>query len=126
MGVHGGIKAREITGDLSGLFIDSTEDVTLKAWKSRFGLALAGAGQSMMMTNSFATITLGVSDWPGWVAWYVAEHNGYLKKYHADVKLVWFSSYTTSVEALSAGKLDANCQALIDTLAPIEKAYLSK
>ena len=94
----------------------------MKAWKKAvLGIALAGAGQSIMMTSSMATITLGVSDWPGWVAWYVAEHNGYLKKYHADVKLVWFSSYTTSVEALSAGKLDANCQALIDTLAPIEK-----
>ncbi|WP_203525137.1 ABC transporter substrate-binding protein [Acidithiobacillus ferrianus] len=66
-------------------------------------------------------ITLGLSNWPGWVAWYVAEHNGYLKKYHADFKLVWFSSYMTSVEALSAGKIDANCQALIDTLAPVEK-----
>ena len=66
-------------------------------------------------------ITLGLSNWPGWVAWYVAEHNGYLKKYDADFKLVWFSSYMTSVEALSAGKIDANCQALIDTLAPVEK-----
>ncbi|MEY2342644.1 ABC transporter substrate-binding protein [Acidithiobacillus sp. IBUN Pt1247-S3] len=66
-------------------------------------------------------ITLGLSNWPGWVAWYVAEHNGYFKKYHADFKLVWFSSYETSVEALSAGKIDANCQALIDSMAPIEK-----
>lgn len=68
-----------------------------------------------------APITLGLSNWPGWVAWYVAEHNGYLKKYHANFKLVWFSSYMTSVEALSAGKIDANCQALIDTLAPVDK-----
>ncbi len=67
------------------------------------------------------TITLGLSDWPGWVAWYVAEHNGYFKKYDAHFKLVWFTSYMTSVEALSAGKIDANCQALIDTLAPVQK-----
>ncbi len=66
-------------------------------------------------------ITLGLSNWPGWVAWYVAKHNGYFKKYHANFKLVWFSSYMTSVEALSAGRIDANCQALIDSLAPIEK-----
>lgn len=79
------------------------------------------AGQIAYLSPADATVTLGISDWPGWVAWYVAEHNGYLKKYGADVKLVWFPSYMTSVEALSAGQIDANCQALIDTLAPLEK-----
>ncbi|WP_199678660.1 ABC transporter substrate-binding protein [Salinisphaera sp. LB1] len=66
-------------------------------------------------------ITIGISDWPGWVAWYVAEQKGYFKKYGANVKLVWFPSYIDSVQALAADKLDANSQALIDTLAPIEK-----
>ena len=74
-----------------------------------------------LMTQASARITLGLSDWPGWVAWYVAQHNGYLKKYGAHVRLVWFPSYMTSVEALSAGRIDANCQALIDTIAPIVK-----
>ncbi|MGK9453222.1 ABC transporter substrate-binding protein [Acidithiobacillus caldus] len=85
------------------------------------GSAIAAA--LLCSTGSYASteITLGLSNWPGWVAWYVAEHNGYFKKYHADFKLVWFSSYETSVEALSAGKIDANCQALIDSIAPIEK-----
>lgn len=67
------------------------------------------------------TITVGVSDWPGWVAWYIAKQKGYFKKYGADVKLVWFPSYIDSVQALAADKLDANSQALIDTLAPVEK-----
>ncbi len=78
-------------------------------------------GQLGLMTQASARITLGLSDWPGWVAWYVAQHNGYLKKYGAHVRLVWFPSYMTSVEALSAGRIDANCQALIDTIAPIVK-----
>lgn len=68
-----------------------------------------------------AALTVGISDWPGWVAWYVAEQKGYFKKYGADVKLIWFPSYIDSVQALSAGKLDANSQALIDTLAPLAK-----
>ncbi|WP_414039681.1 aliphatic sulfonate ABC transporter substrate-binding protein [Acidithiobacillus sp. M4-SHS-6] len=78
---------------------------------------------TLMPTAAIAApeITLGLSNWPGWVAWYVAKHNGYFKEYHAHFKLVWFSSYMTSVEALSAGKIDANCQALIDTIAPVEK-----
>ncbi len=27
-----------------------------------------------------AEVKVGVSDWPGWVAWYVADQNGYFKK----------------------------------------------
>lgn len=84
-------------------------------------MGFAALGQMGLMTQASANITLGLSDWPGWVAWYVAQHNGYLKKYHAHVKLVWFPSYMTSVEALSAGRIDANCQALIDSIAPLEK-----
>lgn len=75
----------------------------------------------MFMSTAHADITLGISDWPGWVAWYIAKDKGYFKKYHAHVKLVWFPNYIDSVNALSAGKLDANCQALIDTMAPIAK-----
>ncbi|WP_079417794.1 ABC transporter substrate-binding protein [Thiomonas intermedia] len=81
---------------------------------------------ALLPKPSFAQVTLGVSDWPGWVAWYVAEKEGYFKKYGADVKLVWFPDYMTSVSALSAGKIDANCQALIDTLSPAEKKVPAK
>lgn len=79
------------------------------------------AASTAWMPAAQAQITLGISDWPGWVAWYIAEQKGYFKKYGADVKLVWFPSYIDSVSALSAGQLDANSQALIDSLAPIEK-----
>lgn len=68
-----------------------------------------------------AEVKIGVSDWPGWVAWYVAEKQGYFKKHGAKVKLVWFGNYTDSVAALSAGKLDANSQTWSDTMAPLAK-----
>lgn len=70
---------------------------------------------------AMATVKVGLSDWPGWVAWYVAEQKGYFKKYGADVKLVWFPNYTDSISALSAGQLDANSQTWGDTLAPLAK-----
>jgi NitT/TauT family transport system substrate-binding protein len=68
-----------------------------------------------------AEVKVGLSDWPGWVAWYVAEQKGYFKKYHADVKLVWFVNYTDSISALSSGQLDANSQTWSDTMGPLSK-----
>ena len=68
-----------------------------------------------------AEVKIGVSDWPGWVAWYVAEQKGYFKKHGADVKLVWFANYTDSISALSAGQVDGNSQTWSDTMAPLAK-----
>lgn len=71
-------------------------------------------------------IKVGVSDWPGWVAWYVAEQKGFFKKYGASVKLVWFPNYTDSISALSSGQLDANSQTWSDTMAPLAKGLALK
>lgn len=70
---------------------------------------------------SHAEVKVGVSDWTGWVAWYVAEQKGFFKKHGADVKLVWFANYTDSISALSSGQLDANSQTWSDTLGPLAK-----
>jgi len=72
-------------------------------------------------TPACAEVKVGVSDWPGWVAWYVAEQKGFFKKHGADVKLVWFANYTDSISALSSGQLDANSQTWSDTLGPLAK-----
>jgi NitT/TauT family transport system substrate-binding protein len=68
-----------------------------------------------------AEIKVGLSDWPGWVAWYVADQKGFFSKYGAKVKLVWFANYTDSIAALSAGQLDANSQTWSDTMTPLSK-----
>ncbi len=68
-----------------------------------------------------AEVRIGTSDWPGWVAWYVAEQKGYFKKYDADVKLVWFANYTDSISALSSGQIDGNSQTWSDTMGPLAK-----
>lgn len=83
-------------------------------------LALAAAAFTAPLAAQ-ATVRVGVSDWPGWVAWYVAEQKGFFKKHGADVKLVWFANYTDSIAALSAGQLDANSQTWSDTMAPLAK-----
>jgi NitT/TauT family transport system substrate-binding protein len=68
-----------------------------------------------------AEVKIGTSDWPGWVAWYVADQKGFFKKYGADVKLVWFANYTDSISALSSGQIDGNSQTWSDTMGPLAK-----
>lgn len=77
-------------------------------------------------TAARAEIKVGYSDWPGWVAWAIAEQKGFFKKHGADVKLVWFANYTDSISALSSGQLDANCQTWSDTMAPVAKGVALK
>ncbi len=64
-------------------------------------------------------ITIAYSDWPGWVVWDVVQQKGFFKKYGVNVKMVWFPVYTDSLNALSAGQVDANCQTWSDTMAPL-------
>jgi len=91
---------------------------TLARWCAAAFLLI---GLSTGLRPALAEIKVGYSDWPGWVAWAIAEQQGYFKKYGADVKLVWFPNYTDSISALSAGQLDANCQTWSDSMAPIAK-----
>lgn len=82
------------------------------------GLGAAGAAR--------AEVKIGVSDWPGWVAWYVAEQKGFFTRHGAKVKLVWFPNYTDSIAALSSGRLDANSQTWSDTMTPLSKKVAVK
>jgi NitT/TauT family transport system substrate-binding protein len=66
-----------------------------------------------------AEISLGVNDWVGYVAWYVAQEKGFFKKHGADVKLVWCDGVVDSLDKFAAGKLDANAQPWTDTLVHI-------
>lgn len=87
----------------------------------RIGLLAALLVLTLRPIVSRATINVGVSDWTGWVAWYVAQDQGYFRKYGADVHLVWFANYSDSISALSTGQLDANSQTWSDTLGPLAK-----
>ena len=98
------------------------------AWRLLLGSKVLGAMAAVAAAMALAAplpaqaeVKVGVSDWPGWVAWYVAEQKGFFKKHGADVKLVWFANYTDSIAALSSGQLDANSQTWSDTMGPLAK-----
>jgi NitT/TauT family transport system substrate-binding protein len=54
-----------------------------------------------------AALTLGYSDWPGWVAWQVAIDKGWLKQAGLDINFEWFD-YSASIDAFAAGKIDGD------------------
>ena len=54
-----------------------------------------------------APLHIGYSDWPGWVAMQVAIDKGWFKEAGVDVKFEWFD-YSASMDAFSAGKIDAD------------------
>ena len=51
-------------------------------------------------------ITIGYSDWLGFVAWQVAIEKGWLKEDGLNVEFKWFD-YSASLSAFSANQLDA-------------------
>ncbi|QIO08997.1 ABC transporter substrate-binding protein [Acinetobacter lanii] len=51
-------------------------------------------------------ITIGYSDWPGWVAWQVAIEKGFFKEAGVNVEFKWFD-YSASINAFAANQLDA-------------------
>lgn len=63
----------------------------------------SGAG-----ADSKAPLKIAYSDWPGWVAWDIAVQKGWFKEEAVDVEFVWLE-YAPSMEAFSAGKVDAVC-----------------
>jgi len=79
-----------------------------------FGLAL-----SFMLTAerpaAAAPLTIGYSDWPGYVAWQVAIDKGWLKEAGLDVTFQWFD-YSASLDAFGAGKIDSVLTTNGDTL----------
>src|SRR5665647_1402857 len=60
-------------------------------------------------------LKVGYSDWPGWVAWQVAIDKGWLKEAGVDVTFQWFD-YSASMDAFTAGKIDANLMTNGDTM----------
>ena len=60
-------------------------------------------------------LKVGYSDWPGWVAWQVAIDKGWLKEAGVDVTFQWFD-YSASMDAFTAGKIDANLITNGDTM----------
>ncbi len=62
-----------------------------------------------------ATIKIGYSDWPGWIAFEIGIQKGWFKEAGVDIKFEWFE-YAPSMEAFAAGKLDAVMMTMGDAL----------
>lgn len=71
-----------------------------------YGLALGAAVLASSASANAEPLKIGYSDWPGWVAWQVAIDKDWFKAAGLDVKFEWFD-YSASMDAFSAGKLDA-------------------
>lgn len=63
-----------------------------------------------------ATLRLGFSAWPGWFPWQVAAEQKVFEANKVAVDLKWFDGYLESINALTAGQLDASTQTLNDTI----------
>jgi NitT/TauT family transport system substrate-binding protein len=70
------------------------------------GIVLSGV-LAASQPAAAAPLTIGYSDWPGWVAWQVAIDKGWLKEAGIDAAFQWFD-YSASMDAFSAGKIDAD------------------
>lgn len=73
-------------------------------------------GIILMATTSLAEpLKIAYSDWPGWIAWDIAERKGFFAKHGVEVELKWFE-YMASMDAFAAGQVDGVCVANGDAL----------
>lgn len=64
-------------------------------------------------------VIMGFSAWPGWFPWEVAREKGLFEARGVKIDLQWFDGYLDSINAMAAGRLDANTQTLNDTIASV-------
>jgi NitT/TauT family transport system substrate-binding protein len=74
-------------------------------WFMGVVLAIACAAGAIR-AHAAEPLKIGYSDWPGWVAWQVAIDKGWFKEAGVAIDFEWFD-YSASMDAFTAGKLDA-------------------
>ena len=72
-----------------------------------YAVMLCASAMLKTLPVSAAAVSLGYSDWPGWVAWQVAIDKGWLKQTGLDIAFTWFD-YSASMDAFAAGKIDGD------------------
>jgi len=68
----------------------------------------AAARPALPAAPTGPALRIAYSDWPGWVAWEIAIQKGWFSEAGLKVEFKWFE-YAPSMEAYSAGKVDAVC-----------------
>ncbi|MGM0111225.1 ABC transporter substrate-binding protein [Enterococcus sp. DIV0187] len=82
------------------------------------GNAGGEAKKSRDNSSSDKNIKIGVSAFPGWYTWYAVQGFGAFEENEVNVELVWFNTYSDSLQAFNSGQIDAVCAALSDTISP--------
>jgi NitT/TauT family transport system substrate-binding protein len=72
-------------------------------------------GLCVAFSTQAKPLTIGYSDWPGWVAWEVGLEKGWFEEAGVEVTFEWFD-YVASMDAYAAGQLDAVCMTNGDAL----------
>lgn len=75
--------------------------------------------QANTTSASSTTVDMGFSAWPGWIPWQIAQEEQLFAANNVNVNLRWFDGYLDSINALTAGQLDANTQTLNDTISSV-------
>lgn len=70
---------------------------------------------TLAITAKAEPLKIGYSDWPGFTLLEVGKQKGWFKEAGVDVDLIWFD-YLASIDAYSAGKIDANTVVATDAL----------
>ncbi len=78
-------------------------------------LALPAALAALAPSASAEPLKIGYSDWPGYTVFEIANQKGWFKDAGVDAKLIWFD-YGPSIDAFSAGKIDADCIVASDAM----------
>lgn len=79
----------------------------------------AQQSSTLNTSNTTAPIQMGFSAWPGWIPWQVTQEQKIFEANNVQVDLRWFDGYLDSINALTAGQLDANTQTLNDTISSV-------
>lgn len=86
-----------------------------RSFFSRGSLAVAALVSCFTTNLSHAALKIAYSDWPGFTIFEVAKQKNWFKEAGVDVELVWFD-YLPSLDAFSAGKVDAVTAVATDAL----------
>ena len=78
-------------------------------------LALPLATASLAPSAHADPLKIGYSDWPGYTVFEIANQKGWFKDAGVDAQLIWFD-YGPSIDAFSAGKIDADCIVASDAM----------
>lgn len=78
-------------------------------------IAIAACCLASAQSSRAEPLKIAYSDWPGWIAWEIAIQKDWFKEAGVDVVFDWLE-YVPSMEAFSAGKVDAVCMTNGDAL----------